>query len=1147
MSTTSASASLKTIELDQGTAPIRVAWYAGASREAVQDAVRAAAGLAPDTSFHVETTDGVTIALDDSVPDGARLRLVAKTQAQPLGGSAIPHPRAYPIVGNLPQMHHADGIVGAISELHAKHGEFFAFQVPGAKVYFSSDADIISEMCAAPEVFPKFVHGRGGLADLAEKSVGSALFTASDEDPLWHQAHRILAPAFGATALKNYYGRICAVADDLLTHLDGLRPGESFLATELMTRMTFEAISYAAFNKRFGAVDAPQLPAFVEAMNVVLKDAMQEHQRVLPEIFYQAVRRQRAAADEVMLEEVNEIIRERRATMANGGAVPTDLLQIMLTTPDRVTGLKLPEDNIRGQLIVLLIAGHETTSGMLSYALYHLWKHPDVLEKLLAEVDQVLGRDFSYVPTYEDCAKLEYTQRVLKETLRLCPPVPMFPRYIARDTSVGHGRYAVKAGEHIFVSLTALHTNPRFWGEDAAAFRPDRFRPEEEENRHPNAYHPFGMGMRSCIGFQFALIEAKMVLSRFLQRFIARPKDPHYVLRHKQALTVKPDQLEMLLEHRPEVKGRFPIHAHASKPQPAPEAAQGGGRPMAVLYGSNMGGCRDIALAIAQEAGARGFTASVAELDDQVDRPWLTQGPVVIVTSTYNGTPPDNAARFAQWLESAPRDACAGVRYAVLGCGNTQWHQTFQKFPKSVAAGLAAKGASPLLEMGIADADGDFEAAVEHWSSALWQAIDGETGGSARPEMTDDAPSMKVEVVNFAGTVAGTAARSGTQLDHGAGLSRVRVNRELQGNGARGSTRHIEIPLPPGASYTAGDHLAVFPSNPPNLVAAAAACCGLSLDTLVLLSPLHPGLASEGGLPFGVPIRVRELLAEHVDLAGAISRRELRAWAKAAQCPPDQARIAQWLADFPTAVVEAKPRMADLLAQVPSVRLDLATLLTLRPPLKPRYYSISSSPLLAPDTCSLTVGVHRFTCADGAIHGGLCSGYLADCAEGAPVRVLAKETGGAFRLPADPGAPLILVGPGTGLAPLRGFIQERHALRARGVSVGPILLFFGCRDESDYLYREELEAYRDEGTLTLLAVAFSRREGTPKTYVQDLLRAHSQDVTDQVMQGASILICGNARTMAPDVRAAFTDILGAPRMAELDAGSRYLQDVWASN
>jgi cytochrome P450 len=449
----------------------------------------------------------------------------------------------------------------SIAKMQAQYGRFFRLRGPGVQMYFCADADIISEVRNDPKAFPKLVEGRSGQADLARKSVGNALFTASDNDPLWDQAHRILMPAFGASALKNYFGGIRAVADDLFAHLDALAPGQSFMATDIMTRMTFEAISYAAFNKRYNAIDAPDLPPFVQAMNVVLQNAMQAPRRFGPSFLYRKSNAVRAAADKVMAEEVDAIVRDRQLAMQSGAAVPTDLLQIMLTAPDRVTGQKLPAENIRGQLITFLIAGHETTSGLLSYALYHLWKNPGVRSKLMAEADAVLGRDYSYQIKYEDCARLEYTQRVLKEALRLTPTMPMFSRTIRRDARLGQGKYQVHGGERIFFSLGPLQRDPLYWGEDAGTFDPDHFTAEAEQARHPDAYHPFGMGARACIGFQFALLEAKMVLARFAQRYVARPIDRNYVLHEVQALTVKPDHLEMVLDHRPTYHGNFAVPA----------------------------------------------------------------------------------------------------------------------------------------------------------------------------------------------------------------------------------------------------------------------------------------------------------------------------------------------------------------------------------------------------------------------------------------------------------------------------------------------------------------------------------------------------------------------------------------------------------
>lgn len=1143
---------MKHIQLELPNKSIRVGWFPGASQEAIERAVRTAAGLDANSSIHIETLDGITIALDDSLQDGTRLRLLTEEKISKTQPMQVPGPKPYPILGNLLELRHPGGAVGAIEGLHEKYGGLFAFYASGKRAYFCADADMVSEMYSSPEIFAKIVEGRGGLRNLADKSVGSALFTASDNDPLWHQAHRILAPAFSTAALKNYYGRLVEVADDFLNHLERLKPGESFLATDLMTRMTFEAISYAAFNQRYGAVDSVNLPPFVEAMNDVLTDAMAEPKRLLPEVFYGEARRRRVAADQIMLNEVEKIIAQRQSAMAKGEPVPTDLLQIMLTTPDTVTGQKLPSDNIRGQLIVLLIAGHETTSGMLAYALYYLWKNPQVLEKLIKEVDQVLGRDFSYKPTYEDIGRLDYTQRVLKEALRLCPPVPMIPRYITRDTTLGNGRYEVKAGERIFISLVSMQKSPKFWGEDAKDFNPDRFAPEKN-NHHPHAYHPFGMGARTCIGFQFAMLEAKMVLARFIQRYTAHPKDPNYVLRHSQALTIKPQNLEMVLERRPEIKDLFPtkVEAKTTKVALKTNSDQGNhGLQMNLLYGSNMGGCRDIALELAQQARSRGYDVAVADLDDQVDQPWLTDGPVVIITSTYNGTPPDNASRFAKWLEKAPNSACTGVRFALLGCGNTQWHQTFQKFPKAIAARLVKLGGSALMDIGIADANEGYTAAVENWTTALWSALEANYGVSqdaTRLDGSADSLRVDVKILSTTATPDSVGSRKAARQNSTDLMGQICVNRELRSSHTEGSTRHLEIKLPAGITYKAGDHLAVFPSNPVALVAFTIARCGLTSDTQILINALQPEWASQTEIPFGIPICVADILENYVDLAGPVTQGDLKAWAKAANCPPDQERIAAWLANFSTDISELKPQMQDLLMQVPSVKLDIASLISLRPALKPRYYSISSSPLVSPETCSLTVGVHHFASIDGKRNEGLCSNYLANRSEGDNIRLLVKNAGGNFQLPEDHTTPIILVGPGTGIAPLRGFIQERHAQKMQGISVGPIILFFGCHNEGDYLYREELEAYRDAETINLLAVAFSRKPDSPKTYVQNLLHTHANLVRDLTKQSASILICGNARTMAPDVHAAFAEILGKEMLTEIEMSGHYLQDVWASN
>jgi cytochrome P450/NADPH-cytochrome P450 reductase len=211
----------------------------------------------------------------------------------------------------------------------------------------------------------------------------------------------------------------------------------------------------------------------------------------------------------------------------------------------------------------------------------------------------------------------------------------------------------------------------------------------------------------------------------------------------------------------------------------------------------------------------------------------------------------------------------------------------------------------------------------------------------------------------------------------------------------------------------------------------------------------------------------------------------------------------------------------DVLDEFPSCDLPFEIFLDLLPPLRPRYYSISSSPLVSRDSCSITVGVvegparsrHR-------VFKGVCSNYLAAQSIDATVYGFIRKPTIPFCPPDNPHAPMIMVGPGTGVAPFRGFLQERAALKQQGVPVGESILFFGCRDPlQDFLYEDELRAFEAMG-VTRLFSAFSREPGRPKTYVQQAIEERSEDVWRLLQQEAVVFVCGDASRMAPDVRQA---------------------------
>ena len=227
------------------------------------------------------------------------------------------------------------------------------------------------------------------------------------------------------------------------------------------------------------------------------------------------------------------------------------------------------------------------------------------------------------------------------------------------------------------------------------------------------------------------------------------------------------------------------------------------------------------------------------------------------------------------------------------------------------------------------------------------------------------------------------------------------------------------------------------------------------------------------------------------------------------------------------------------------------------PLMTPRYYSISSSPIADGTHCSITVAVVEGAARSGSgVYHGVCSSHLARQAAGGTVQAFVKETKAGFRLPVDPAAPIVMIGPGTGLAPFRGFLRERAALKAQGRTLGPAMLFFGCRHPGhDFLYADELREHAYAGIVDLY-VAFSRHSGS-KTYVQDLLQQQADRVWPLIEQGAIIYVCGDGGRMEPDVKRALMamyrdktgvgEAAGEAWMAALAADNRYVLDVWASS
>lgn len=1039
----------------------------------------------------------------------------------------IPGPARLPIIGNLHQIPRSR-VMQHLVRVARAHDGIVQIDFGGRLGIIVSSAELASELCDEKRFRKVLGAGLMKVRDFG----GDGLFTSHGDEPNWAKAHRVLMPAFSLRAMRGYFPVMLEVAEQLIAKWR-LAQGQDILLADDMTRLTLDTISLAGFDYRFNSFAAERLHPFLASMGRALEEALAGLTRLpfLKKIPNPAREKQYAADVQAMFDLVDEVIRERRAHPNDRN----DLLNLMLSAVDPETKTTLDDVNIRYQIITFLIAGHETTSGLLTFAIYLLMRNPAVLAQAYAEIDRVMPE--GHVPEYSDLGQLGVIDRVLKETQRLWPTAPAITLGAYEDTVIG-GRYPIRRDYPTILLIAALHRDPKVW-DNPDAFDIDRFLPEREAALHPHAYKPFGNGVRACIGRQFALAEAKLALAMILQNFAFT--DPYdYTLKIKETLTLKPDNFRIRVRaRRPHERLRAaeaktaPARPAAAARAPVPATDRGA---LAVLYGSSLGTCRDIAEQIAERAGDLGFETAVAPLDQLVAR-LPEQGLLVAVTATYNGRAPDSAAKLEALLDSgAALPARPDLRFAVFGCGNTQWRDTYQAFPRRVQAALLATGAAEIAARGEADADGDFDGALTAWLDALL-ALLGEAAPAASPRLDVrfiDAARTRIEV-----------------LPEGAMPFRVVSNTELVRDAAglwdhaeeapRGSVRHIEVALPEGASYATGDHLAVYARNRPDLVDALIERLGLAPEQMIVLEGQGRPLRH---LPLGTPITVRHLLADFLELQDPLSRADLRALAAHTACPETRVRLVA-LADGPEfqhEIAERRVTLADALHLFPALAPSIEVVATLCAPARPRFYSISSAPEASATQATLTVGALAAPALSGiGQYRGVASSYLMRVQPGETLLGYVRRPNPPFAPPDDPARPMILIGPGTGIAPFRGFLQARAAQHAQGAAIGPALLFYGCRHpEHDYLYRDELEAWQRAGVVTL-HLAFSSLAGHPHRFVQDAMRDAADAIWAAIASGAVIYVCGDGRFMAPAVRAALIAICQQQQGNSHEAASAWLE------
>lgn len=364
----------------------------------------------------------------------------------------------------------------------------------------------------------------------------------------------------------------------------------------------------------------------------------------------------------------------------------------------------------------------------------------------------------------------------------------------------------------------------------------------------------------------------------------------------------------------------------------------------------------------------------------------------------------------------------------------------------------------------------------------------------------------------------------------------------------RPSTRHMTIRLPKDVSYRAGDHLAVYARNRPDAVDRTIERLGLSPDTVVTLDSRSSQMRH---LPIGKPVTVRQLLTDFVELQDPAARKDVRSLMAHTRCPVTLKELDKLVGEdedakkaFTRDITDKRVTVYDLLMRYPAIELPLDALVDMTSAIRPRFYSISSSPLALPDAITLTVGTVAAPAWSGSgFYQGVASSHLQAVKPGEDILGFVRRPNPPFAPPEDPEIPMILVGPGTGFAPLRGFLQERAAQRADGIETAKSLLFYGCRHpDHDWFYRDEMKQWEDGGVAEV-HLAFSSSDRSPHRFVQEALWAARDQVWAALEDDGMVYVCGDGRFMAPAVRETLIRIHMGQRGTTLEQSSDWLEGM----
>ncbi|CAB3402599.1 unnamed protein product [Caenorhabditis bovis] len=593
------------------------------------------------------------------------------------------------------------------------------------------------------------------------------------------------------------------------------------------------------------------------------------------------------------------------------------------------------------------------------------------------------------------------------------------------------------------------------------------------------------------------------------------------------------------------------------------------GRQVLIMYGSQTGTAEEMSGRLAKDLSRYSKKAVVVDPEDieVEDLNRLSEVPdalLVLCLATYGeGDPTDNAIGLVEYLNS---DSCdlSGVRYAVFGLGN-KTYEHFNAVGKQMDKQLEKLGATRIFQMGLGDDDANLEEDFMRWREAFLPKVAEEFGWELNAE-AETMRQYRLESVEpgkalFKGEFGrlGAYERPRPPFDvKNPYLATITENRELHLEKSDRSCRHIEFSVEGSRiRYEAGDHLAVFPTNDSKLVDRLIELLEFDPDQSFRLVNVDEDASKRH--PFPCPTTFRTALSHYVDICAPVKSHVLKAISEYCSDEAQKKNLdllatatEEGMKEYARYIVKERRSIVDVLNEHRSCKAPIEYLLELLPRLQARYYSIASSPRVNEEKIAICAVITKYSIGDRHIN-GVCTNYLSTKMANSKAPVFVRKS--TMRLPHRITTSVIMIGPGTGFAPFRGFLQDRQCHKNSGKEVGEMHLYYGCRHpDHDYIYRDELEDFVKDGVLTHLECAFSRLSDK-KVYVQDKLWETKDRVWDAINNGAHVYVCGDARNMARDVQATLLKIfreVGAKSESDaqaffkdLEKSKRYQADVWS--